>query len=278
VIQFLQQKLGQSRYVFEKEQRVDTWLTDLLGSKLPLLSNMGINYHLNDVGIYESLDLTKEENIVRVLQTQPNYSCSPLGRMFGIRYIFTQRDDINDQNLHYLCQMKSFIVYENRLVLPRAIIVPTAVVRPAESDIETANFLFSPKFDPAVMVVLTGTSLSQAETKDSKSLVADPPSILHYDLNEVLLQVKTAQPSWLVLFDTNYPGWQAVVNGQKTAVYDADYLFRAIKVPAGDLLVRFSYAPVKFTIGLLMGVSLLVLLSLLAARGIKRKCKEVDHA
>ncbi len=269
VIQFLQQSLGQSRYVFEKERRVDTWLTDLLGNKLPLLSNMGMNYHLADVGIYESLDLTKEENIVRVLETQPNYSCSPLGRMFGIRYIFTQREDINDSNLHYLFKMKSFIVYENRLVLPRAIIVPKAVVRPAESDIETVNFLFSPEFDPATRVVLTGTALPAAETNNNKSMVEDQPSILRYDLNEVLLEVKTVQPSWLVLFDTYYPGWQATVNGQKTAVYTADYLFRAIKVPAGDLLVRFSYAPIKFTIGVLLGTVMLLFLSLTAVRGIR---------
>lgn len=268
VIQFLQQNLGQSRYVFEKEQRVDTWLTDLLGSKLPLLSNMGMNYHLADVGIYESLDLTKEENIIRVLTTQPNYSCSPLARMFGIRYIFSQRDDINDPNLFYLFKLKSFIVYENRLILPRAIIVHKAVVRPAESDIETANFLFSPEFDPAAMVVLTGTSLPPAEPTDSKSLVADQPKILRYEQNEVLLQVKSVQPSWLVLFDTNYPGWKATVNGRETTIYDADYLFRAIKVPAGDLLVRFSYAPVKFMIGVLIGTMMLLFLSVWSARKI----------
>lgn len=270
VIHFLQQNLGHSRYVFEKERRVATWLTDLLGSKLPLLSNMGMNYHLADVGIYESLDLSKEENIVRVLESQPNYSCSPLGRMFGIRYILTQRDDINDPNLRYLFKMKSFIVYENRLVLPRAIIVPKIIVRPAESDIETVNYLFSPEFDPAHMVLLTGTDLPAAETDNNKFLVEDQPRILRYDLNEVLLQVKTAQPSWLVFFDTNYPGWQATVNGRKAAIYDADYLFRAIKVPAGELLVRFSYRPVKFIIGVLVGVSMLVLLSILAVIKINR--------
>jgi hypothetical protein len=229
---------------------------------------MGMNYHLADVGIYESLDLAKEQNIVQVLESQPNYSCSPLGQMFGIRYIFTQRDDIEDRNLRVLSTMKSFIIYENKLVLPRAILVPKAVVRPQESDMETVNFLFSKEFEPAAMAVLTGTSLHPELSYDSKALISEQPKILGYDMNEVLLQVKTGHPAWLVLFDTNYPGWQAEINGQKTVIYDANYLFRAVKVPAGDWLVRFSYGPVKFMIGVMIGIIMLVILSVLAVREI----------
>lgn len=273
VIHFLQDKLGASRYVFEKEVRSNLWLTDLLGAKLPLLSNMGMNYHLFDASIYESLDLVKEENLVRVLQTQPNYSCTPLARMFGIRYIFTQRNDIKDAQLRLVGKMLSFRVYENKLILPRAILVANAVVRPPESDIDTVNYLLSPEFDPSITVVLTGTTLTPGAPESARTASEDAPEIMNYDLNEVVLRATPKQESWLVLFDTNYPGWQAVVNGQKTVIYDADYLFRAIKVPAGNLLVRFSYAPIKFTIGVLIGVSMLVALSVLAARGIRHPNK-----
>ncbi|MDD5131079.1 MAG: YfhO family protein [bacterium] len=275
VIRFLQENLGENRYLFEKEERVYVGLDDLSRDKLPLLSNMGLNHHLADAGIYESLDLVKEQHMVQVLESQPNYSCTPLGQMFGIRYIFTQRDDIKDQNLRVLFTLKSFTVYENKLVLPRAILVAKAVVRPQESDMETVNFLFSKEFQPAEMVVLTGPALPSDMNDNKGALISSQPKIMSYDINEVLLQVQTEQPAWLVLFDTNYPGWQAEINGQETELYDADYLFRAIRVPAGDSLVRFSYRPVKFMIGAVIGTMILVVLSVLATRGIRTKCNGI---
>ncbi|MBI5554989.1 MAG: YfhO family protein [Elusimicrobia bacterium] len=273
VVHFLQEKLGMSRYVFEKEMRADLWLVDLLGAKLPLLSNMGMNYHLFDVGIYESLDLVKEENMVRVLQTQPNYSCTPLARMFGIRYIFTQRDDIKDAQLKFVGKMLSFQIYENRLILPRAILVPNAVVRLPENDIDTVNYLLSPEFDPSATVVLTGTTLIPGAPESARTASEDAPEIVSYDMNEVVLRTTPKQESWLVLFDTNYPGWQASVNGKKTEIYEANYLFRAIRVPAGELLIKFSYAPIRFSIGVLIGVFMLIILSFCAARGIRHPNK-----
>ncbi|MDD5491817.1 MAG: YfhO family protein [bacterium] len=273
VIRFLQEHLNQDRYVFEKKRRVFVGLDDLVRDKLPLLTSMGMNYHLADVGVYESIDLAKEQNIMQVLESQPNYSCSPLGQMFGIRYIFSQLDDIKDQNLRILFTLKSFSVYENKLVLPRAILVPKAIARPPESDVETVNFLFSREFKPAEVVVLTGPGVYSGLSNSDTTCPGIQPKILSYDMNEVLLQVRTASPAWLVLFDTNYPGWQAEINGEKTKIYDADYLFRAVKIPAGDWLVNFSYEPVKFMIGTGIGVIMLLTLSVLTARGIRHITK-----
>lgn len=273
VIHFLQENLGQGRYVFEKKYRFFIGLDDLVRDKLPLQTSMGMNYHLADIGVYESIDLSKEQNIVQVLESQPNYSCSPLAQMFGLRYIFSQQDDIKDQNLRILKTMKNYTVYENKLVLPRSILVPKAVTRPQESDMETVNFLFSKEFKPAEMVVLTGAGVHPGLADDNKNWPAAQPKTVSYDMNEIFLQVKTNYPAWLVLFDTNYPGWQAEINGEKTIIYDADYLFRAIKIPAGDWLVRFYYRPIKFVIGTMIGVIMLVILSVLAVRGIKNNSK-----
>ncbi|MDD5260123.1 MAG: hypothetical protein PHD29_09180, partial [bacterium] len=251
VIRFLHGHLRQSRYIFEKGRRVGIGLDEMARNKLPLLTNMGMNYHLADVGTYESINLARQQNMAQVLTSQPDYSCTPLGQMFGIRYIFTQRDDLQDQNLRVVSKMESFTVYENKLVLPRAILVPKAIVRPRESDMATVNFLFSQDFNPANMVVLTGTDLSPEGEDNIGVLNSGQPEILGYDLNEVLLRVQANRPAWLVLFDTNYPGWIAEINSIPTKIYDANYLFRAVKVPPGNWLVRFSYSPKKFKIGVM---------------------------
>jgi uncharacterized membrane protein YfhO len=49
--------------------------------------------------------------------------------------------------------------------------------------------------------------------------------------------------------DTFYPGWNAWIDGQKVPVMHADYLFRAISMPAGDHSVVFAYQPISFYLG-----------------------------
>ncbi len=65
---------------------------------------------------------------------------------------------------------------------------------------------------------------------------------------------------WLVLSDVWYPGWQATLDGIAVPVEKADYLFRAVAVPAGAHLVRFSYRPLSFYLGAV--ISLIAVLGL----------------
>ena len=44
-------------------------------------------------------------------------------------------------------------------------------------------------------------------------------------------------------------GWQALVDGRPVPMLRADYLFRAVTVPAGVHTVRFEYRPSTFVWG-----------------------------
>ena len=48
---------------------------------------------------------------------------------------------------------------------------------------------------------------------------------------------------FLVVSDQEYPGWSATVNGVAAPVLRANYVFRAVRVPAGGALVEFHYRP-----------------------------------
>ena len=78
--------------------------------------------------------------------------------------------------------------------------------------------------------------------------------------NRVLIQTESEHPGWVLLADVWYPGWQARVDGQQAQVLRANYLFRAVDVPAGKHVVTFVYRPLSFWLG--AGVSLLTLLGL----------------
>ncbi|HEY3107708.1 MAG TPA: YfhO family protein, partial [Chloroflexota bacterium] len=83
------------------------------------------------------------------------------------------------------------------------------------------------------------------------------------DGERVRVRVRAARPAFLVLADTFYPGWTARVDGVERPIRRADYLFRAVAVPAGEHVVDFSFEPLSFRVGAL--VSALTMLALAAA-------------
>jgi hypothetical protein len=96
---------------------------------------------------------------------------------------------------------------------------------------------------------------------------ADPvPEVLSARLNSVDLRVRAPRPGLLYLADAYYPGWKAIVNGHPAEVMVANYGFRAIRVPAGDIRVSLRYLPVGFIPGAVVSILSLGLVIALALR------------
>jgi hypothetical protein len=92
--------------------------------------------------------------------------------------------------------------------------------------------------------------------------------------NQVKISVRANGAGWLVLSDVWYPGWQATVDGAVVPVMKADYLFRAVAVPAGVHQVRFSYRPLSFYLG--AAITLIAGLGLLWAS--RKKCDSIGKS
>jgi len=92
--------------------------------------------------------------------------------------------------------------------------------------------------------------------------------ITSYRLNDVTIDVDTPGPTLLRLADEWYPDWTARVDGRRTPVLRADYLLRAVFVPAGRHTVVFRYESAAVRRGL--HVTLLSLVVVLAAFAISR--------
>ena len=92
--------------------------------------------------------------------------------------------------------------------------------------------------------------------------------------NQVQISVRANEVGWLVLSDVWYPGWQATVDGAAVPIMKADYLFRAVAVPAGVHQVRFSYRPLSFYLGAI--ISLIAGLGLLWAS--QKKCDSIGKS
>lgn len=97
------------------------------------------------------------------------------------------------------------------------------------------------------------------------SPVTGDARVLSDSSNAVQVGINAAAPSYLVLDDTYYPGWEATVDGTAVPIRRADYLLRAVPVPAGRHLVTFVYAPLSYLCGLVISgaTAALVLLCVL---------------
>ena len=69
----------------------------------------------------------------------------------------------------------------------------------------------------------------------------------------------------MVLADTAYPGWQVTIDGRPAQWETADYVLRAVKLPANSHTVEWSYQPASFKVGLF--ISLAALAGLCGALG-----------
>jgi uncharacterized membrane protein YfhO len=103
-------------------------------------------------------------------------------------------------------------------------------------------------FDPGKTVVQeemsAGTSLTAGVTVET-----DTATVLSYASDDVNVQTVTVHERYLIVSDTYYPGWQAEIDGTSTPLMQANYLFRAVRVPAGNHLVRFVFRPAGVAIG-----------------------------
>jgi hypothetical protein len=66
---------------------------------------------------------------------------------------------------------------------------------------------------------------------------------LRDEANAVTIDVNAARDSWLILADTDYPGWTATIDDEPAYIYRANLAFRALQVDAGMHTVRFEYRP-----------------------------------
>ncbi|MGD8699521.1 MAG: YfhO family protein [Gemmatimonadales bacterium] len=62
-----------------------------------------------------------------------------------------------------------------------------------------------------------------------------------WGINNQKLEVEASGPALLVVSDNYYPAWRATVDGEPVPVVRANYLMRAVPVPAGAHQVEFVY-------------------------------------
>jgi len=202
---------------------------------------------------------------------------SPLLDLAGVKYFLTLKKDPLGRfksegsiNGEYLKKYKVIDAYgatvllENTTPMERFGLYYTAETE--MDDTKAAERLVA-GFDFRTKILLKEDSPEQfvADKLDAVSLVS-------YGENEVKINATTKNGAYLLLTDTDYPGWQAEVNDRVTRIIRADGIFRAVRLPPGEVLVRFFYFPKSFMYGLLIsGLSAGILLGVALIAFLKKK-------
>jgi hypothetical protein len=95
-----------------------------------------------------------------------------------------------------------------------------------------------------------------------------PARILQSVPNRVEIEVTGDSPGFLVLTDIWFPGWQCFVDGQASKLYRANYLFRAVAVPAGTCRVDFRFNPESYRLGKIISLGFCAILVCLTFVGL----------
>lgn len=153
---------------------------------------------------------------------------------------------------------KDVKIYEISPVLARASVL--SGVKLANDPKEVLSTLRSDTFDPFKYAVVNQQELSPSQ-KDAlrqftSSDLTQKPSAVSAKITQstsrkvsIQLPAGLQQPSVLLLTDTFYPGWKAMVDGVEVPVIKANYSFRAIVLPANAKHVEYFYDPISYRLG-----------------------------
>lgn len=68
-------------------------------------------------------------------------------------------------------------------------------------------------------------------------------SLEEYSPDNLIYSVKTPEDKLVVFSEVYYPDWEVYIDGQKSEIYRANYILRAVVVPEGEHKVEFKFHP-----------------------------------
>jgi O-antigen/teichoic acid export membrane protein len=176
---------------------------------------------------------------------------SPLLDVLGVKYIASV-EPLELPKLRLAWEGEGLRIYENLAVAPRAYALPRTATVVTGDPLATlqAN-------DPRRFVVVTPGASAGWNGGDAVGAELVPASIDAASNNEVIATVSVAEPSWLVLNDSYFPGWRAYVRPagageeleRETDIHLVNGNFRGVVLEPGEWTVRYRYSPRSFQLG-----------------------------
>ena len=161
--------------------------------------------------------------------------------MLGVKYIFS-RKEIKTPDL-CLISNGEVKVYRNKKFLPR-VFIPESAKFMKEQDI--LKYIKSNKFHPLKEVILIDTDKPDKKNYEN---IKGRAEIVLYENEKILISADLKKEGFLVLSDTFYLGWKVFIDGNRSKIYRANYVLRAVRLKKGKHRILFLYSPATFHAG-----------------------------
>ena len=230
-------------FVFRTFSGLADWM-DVRGWELPNVAWMdGITSANN----FDSFVPARYATLVEGAQTLPDPQRAHLLQLMGVGGVWEWPDGADLPSLHYL---------GGGAVRAWGVCRAQWAIGPDEA----WQAVTDPAFDPRQTVIVEA-----GRGDEGAPCLADPKTgiLPSKDPNVVRVDADFQQDGFLVLADVNYPGWSAFVDGARVPLLQADYAFRAVRVPAGNHTVEFRYEPYSLYGGLILSAAMLLILTAL---------------
>ncbi len=197
-------------------------------------------------------------------------SISNLSDMASVKYILSQTPvtragDANESFDLVKEEPGRYNLYENRNAMPPAYVVHSYKL--ADSESAALKATCEKSFDYKQQVVLETAKFelpANEELVPAANHKTENVSFKRVGPNATTIGLDLVAKGILTVTDTNYPGWRAFLDGKEIPILKANYLFRAVVVPAGKHEVQFRYEPVSFWLGVRLAIGTLLVLALAA--------------
>jgi len=223
---------------------------------------IGIAYHWPNIGLVHDFDHLFGHNPLRLIdferataapdtvaaadqrQFPPLMSSyrSVLENLFGVRFIAVgvpiEKIDpsLKPEDLDLVLRTKDAYVYENPRALPRVMLATQWRKADFNAMIRDGGW---PDVDPRRTVLLENAPADAPEA----AAPTGTARILHYRNTDIAIEADAPGGGFVVLNDVWHPWWRATVDDRPADILKGNVLFRAVAVPPGKHVVRFTFHP-----------------------------------
>jgi hypothetical protein len=261
-IAWIKENAGDSRVLFVPSGEHDTLQ----------LANVGPKFQIANLSGYNGFTLNRWKNYVALMVGQEEFdrlaSQFVNNLFYGSLTIEMVASMLEEQELLETTSLRYLFKDGQKMELPNAFPRAYAVEQYLLTDNEQESLaaIYGNKSQLRELVVLENAEPSFPSTPRSMDDLASTTrvQIESYESNKVLVRVVAKRPSLLVLTDSFVPGWRAYINGQRSPIYRANSVFRAVELPAGESIIEFRYVPSTLILGaVISSMTLLLVLTLL---------------
>ena len=243
---------------------------------LPMDGNDPMQYATRNLPVLFTSNAVQQ---MRWQQYLDNFNLAgPMPDILNAKYLVIKNSDYQQQKAQlghkfqvvFTAPDNGAVVLENKNVLPKGWLVPTAVL--VNDPNQRLAFLQNPQFDPRIIALVESVPPLQLAdpTNTTQPIPAERVKTLVYEGERIVLEADAPTNALLVLGEKYYKGWKAVVDGKATEIVAVNHILRGIYLTPGKHAVEFRFDPLPFKVGKYLTLASFVLFGLMLIREWRR--------